>query len=93
MSSLRRTLGHIAILAALSVFLTACGGSSGGNNGGGPMTPLPPPLPPPPPPPTSFNQVVLDEFAATADDTDPRAVDGLDLTFDEDPAAFDSLLQ
>ena len=92
MRSLHRTLTRAVGIALVSLIVSGCGGSgNGGNNmGGGPVAPPPPP---PPPPPTSFNQVVLDEFANTADDTDPRPVDVLDLEFDDDPAAFDSLLQ
>ena len=53
----------------------------------------PPPPPPAPPAQTAFSQFVQDQFAATADDTDPEPVDDVDFAFDEDPAAFDSLLQ
>lgn len=77
----------ILIAGALmtSMFVAACG--SGSNN-------VPIVMPPPPPPaPTSFNRFVVDQFAVTADDTDPVAVDDEDFAFDEDPAAFDSLLQ
>lgn len=52
--------------------------------------------PPPPPPPetTSFTGFVHDQFAATADDTDPVPVDDVDFDFDaeDDPDAFDDLL-
>lgn len=52
-----------------------------------------PPPPPPPPEPVSFTQFVKDQVAATADDTDPEAVDDVEFTFDaeEDPNAFDDL--
>lgn len=71
----------------LAFALVGCGSD------GSSQVAVPPPPPPPPPAPTSFNQFVVDQFAATADDTDPVAVDDEDFAFDEDPAAFDSLLQ
>ena len=42
---------------------------------------------------TSFNQFVKDQLAATADDTEPRSVNGIEFAFDNaDPAAFDDVL-
>jgi hypothetical protein len=57
----------------------------------------PPATEPPPPPPEPeavvFNQFVKDQFAATADDHDPVAVDETEFSFDDDdPNAFDELL-
>lgn len=85
---IKQRLSLFAGALIASLFVAACGSS--GND-----TPvvMPPPPPPPPPAPTSYNQFVVDQFAATADDTDPVAVDDEDFAFDEDPAAFDSLLQ
>jgi hypothetical protein len=53
----------------------------------------PPPPPPPEPEAVVFNQFVNDQFAATADDSDPVAVDDTAFSFDDDdPNAFDDLL-
>jgi len=73
------------IAGTLLALVLAAGCSSGGSD-----TPV---VMPPPPAPTSFNQFVDDQFAATADDTDPVSVDDVDFAFDEDPAAFETLLQ
>jgi len=45
----------------------------------------------PPPPASTFNTFVLQQFAATADDTSPQEINGTTFTFSEDPNAFDSL--
>lgn len=80
---------HGTAMLLVFALLTGCGSDSPD-----PVIVIPPPPPPPPPPmATSFNQFVVDQFAATAEDTDPVAVDDEDFAFDEDPAAFDSLLQ
>ncbi len=74
----------------LSLVLAGCGSS-----GSDPVVVTPPPPPPPPPPPTDFTTFVTDQFAATSDTTDPVEVDDEDFAFadDENPNAFDSLLQ
>ncbi|MEM7276737.1 MAG: hypothetical protein AAF385_01320 [Pseudomonadota bacterium] len=84
--------GNTRKLLALAVFGVLLGACSGGS-GDAPSIPVPPPPPPPPPPPIAFNMFVQDQFAATADNTDPVAVDDEDFAFDDDPAAFESLLQ
>jgi hypothetical protein len=84
MKSLKLTLASATLLLAL----TACG-----SDGGGGLTNPPPPTPPAPPAPTSFSLFVADQFATTADNTDPVAADDEDFVFDEDPAVYDSLLQ
>lgn len=58
-----------------------------------PQQPAPPPAPPPPET-VSYTQFVVDQFAATADDTDPVSIEGTDFDFDseDDPGAFDDLL-
>ena len=80
---MKRLYLKLAAVASL-LMLSACGS----DGGGGITNP-----PPPPPAPTSFSQFVVDQFATTADDTDPVEVDDEDFDFDEDPAAFDGLLQ
>lgn len=90
MRTVKKRLTFTALIALLAIFLGACGGSS---SSAVVAPPAPPPPPPPPPPPVQFNQFVQNEFAATADDTDPQPVDDVDFIFDEDPTAFDSLLQ
>ena len=79
----------LVIFAGIAAMLSACGGSGSSS---GPVF-VPPPPPPPPPAQTAFSQFVQDQFAATADDTEPEPVDDVDFAFDEDPTAFDSLLQ
>lgn len=85
MSRTTKTTRKVLTITACGVLLSACGGGSD-------LPTLPPP-PPPPPPPVAFNQFVVDQFNATADDTDPVPVDDDDFAFDDDPAAFDSVLQ
>ena len=85
MSSIKKSL--IAMVIGGVVTLSACGSDSN------PPVVVEPP-PPPPPAPVSFSGFVKDQFAATADDTDPEEVDGIDFEFDadDDPDAFDDLL-
>ncbi len=52
-----------------------------------------PPPNPPPPAATDFSEFVREQFAATADDTDPVGVDETEFDFSEDPMAYDDLLQ
>lgn len=58
--------------------------------------PLAPPPAPPPPEPASvdFTSFVIEQFAATADDTDPEPVDEADFSFNDqdNPDAFAELL-
>lgn len=77
------------LTAAALVAMTLMAGCETGSN----STPVVMPAPPPPPAAKSFNQFVVDQFAATADDTKPIAVDDEEFAFDEGPSAFDSLLQ
>ncbi len=72
----------------LALVLAGCGSS-----GSDPVVVTPPP--PPPPSPTDFTTFVIDQFATTSDTTDPVEVDDEDFAFadDENPSAFDSLLQ
>lgn len=74
------------------VVLVLAGCDSSGDD---PVVVTPPPPPPPPPAPTEFTTFVKDQFANTSDMTDPVDVDDVDLAFsdDDDPAAFDDLLQ
>lgn len=89
MSALTRRISRLVVLLVVSGIAVACGGGSSTS-----APPAPPPPPPPPPPmQTSFDQFVQDQFAVTADDTDPQSVDGEDFAFQEDPTAFDGLLQ
>ena len=73
----------------LALALGAC--SSSGDD---PVVVAPPP-PPPPPAPTEFSTFVKDQFANTSDMTDPEDVDDEDFAFsdNDDPTAFDDLLQ
>lgn len=88
MKILQLKKGFIGV--ALSLLLGACGS----DNNGAVQVPPPPPPPPPPPMAVDFTPFVKAQFAATADDTDPVAVDDTDFDFnDEDnPDAFDDLL-
>lgn len=81
----RTLLGAIAALAL--------GGCS--SSGDDPVAVAPPPPPPPPPAPTEFTTFVKDQFANTSDMTDPVDVNNEDLAFsdNDDPTAFDDLLQ
>jgi hypothetical protein len=75
-------------LAAAAILVTGgCGGSDYGGS-------APPPPPPPPPMATDYTQFVKAQFAATADTTDPEAVDGTDFALNDqdNPGAFDDLL-
>ncbi len=81
---------RMALLAmATSIAVAGCGGGSSS-----PPPEEPPPPPPPPPAAIDFTTFVTDQFAATADDTDPEPVDDTDFEFnDEDnPDAFSGLL-
>ena len=80
------------IALVLSLGLYGCSDSGNARVGQPPGMMSPPP--PPPPPPVNFTTFVKDQFAATADDTDPQSVDDADFAFtdDDNPAAFDDLL-
>ena len=86
MKMARRTL----LSTMLALALGACGSS-----GDDPVVVVPPPPPPPPPAPTNFTTFVKDQFANTSDMTDPEAVDDEDFAFsdNDDPTAYDDLLQ
>lgn len=47
--------------------------------------------PPPPPPESTFNLFVLEQFADTANDTEPAETNDRAFTFSENPNAFNSL--
>ena len=81
-----KALNAPILLAAFGIALAACGG--------GYDAPAPQEPPPPPPAAVNFTTFVNDQFAATADDTDPAAVDETDFEFmdDENPDAFSDLL-
>lgn len=87
MKPTNRSLRLAMVLIAASAGLAACGSSNDAE--------IPPPvIPPPPPPPVVFSDFVKQQFAATADDTDPEPVDETDFAFDdqEDTDAFNDLL-
>jgi hypothetical protein len=78
----------VAVLVVTGGIVAAgCGSSS---------SPPPPGDPPPPPPPAAvdFTVFVKDRFAATADDSDPEAVDETVFEFNDqdNPDAFSDLL-
>jgi hypothetical protein len=79
---------RVAVLV-LTVGIAAAGCGSSSN-------PPPPgnPPPSPPPPAVDFTAFVNDRFAATADDSDPEAVDETDFEFNDqdNPDAFSDLL-
>lgn len=81
-----RLRGTMLAMAA-SMAVAGCGSDS-----------LPPPIepmpPPPPPAAVDFTGFVIEQFAATADDTDPVAVDDMDFEFNDqdNPDAFAELL-
>lgn len=76
-----------------AILLFALAGCDSNGNGG--MVVVPPPPPPPPPAATEFTGFVKAQFAATSDTTDPVEVDDEDFAFsdNDDPAAYDDLLQ
>jgi hypothetical protein len=87
---MNRTSILSGLLAGLLLAVAGCDS----NSYGGSSTMPPPPPPPPPPQATDFAGFVKDQFAATADDTDPVDVDDEDFAFSDqdDAAAFDDLL-
>ncbi|MDP9199003.1 MAG: hypothetical protein M3O07_07300 [Pseudomonadota bacterium] len=76
----------VMLAMAASITVAGCDGSSSRS----------PPPPPPPPPPTTvdFTSFVIDQFAATADDTESEPVDDTDFAFNDqdNPDAFSELL-
>ncbi|MEQ8205529.1 MAG: hypothetical protein RIA65_05080 [Woeseia sp.] len=78
-----------AMFAGTLVLLVLAGCGSSRDRG---MVIVPPP---PPPPPTEFTTFVKAQFAATSDTTDPEDVDSEDFAFsaNDDPTAFDDILQ
>lgn len=80
------------LMIAVGLALSAGGIAACGSSNEDTIPPLNPP--PAPPPPVVFSDFVADQFASTADDTDPAAVDDVDFLFDaqDDPNAFDDLL-
>lgn len=80
--------------AMIGIGVTLLLGACGSDNNRSVQVPPPPPPPPPPPMAVDFTPFVKAQFDATADDTDPVAVDDTDFAFnDEDnPGAFDDLL-
>ena len=82
-----RTVRNLLFAGVLAIGAAAC--SSGADD----LTPVIPD-PPPPPPPVVFTDFVKGQFDATADNTDPVAVDDEEFAFDDldNPAAYDDLL-
>ncbi len=74
-------------IGLLMVVISGCENSSGG----APVVAVQPSSPSP----TDFSTFVVDQFAATSDTTDAVDVDEADFSFadDENPHAFDSLIQ
>ena len=77
----RRHRRDRTVSGAAAVLALVAAGCSGADDAIGPA-----------PEPATFNTFGLDQFAETADDTDPVPINGLELTFDDDPVAFDALL-
>ncbi len=89
---------HIKRLGIALLALAACGAMLGCSDGGSSApppvaTPSPPEAPPAPPAAVDFTGFVTDQFAATADTTDPEQVDDKEFDFkDEDnPDAYSGL--
>ncbi|HAN27159.1 MAG TPA: hypothetical protein DCP75_05470 [Haliea salexigens] len=83
----------LALLAFVAC--TAITGCSDSDTMAPPVVAPPTPEPPPEPPAAiGFTDFVTDQFAATADTTDPEQVDDKDFTFDDEdnPDAFSGLL-
>lgn len=87
MRSFRFRLTMLAMAASMAV--ASCGSSDRP-----PAIEPMPPSPPPPPAAVDFTGFVIEQFAATADDTDPVAVDDMDFEFNDqdNPDAFAELL-
>lgn len=93
MRSFRLSVAMLALAAGI-----AMGGCSDSSDNS-PITnqpPVAPPAPGPAPEPVvvDFTRFVIDQFAATADDTEPESVDDTDFEFNdqENPDAFSGLL-
>ncbi|MGB5579560.1 MAG: hypothetical protein WBM54_05125 [Woeseia sp.] len=83
----------VSVLLALGTFgLAACGSNNADSI---PVFETPPTPPAPPVPPQSYTLFVKDQFANTADNTDPVEINDVDFNFDnaENPRAFDDLLR
>lgn len=78
-------LGLAGLVLSATMAISACDSSDGGGRNNEP--------PPVTPNETAFNDFVRDQFAVTPDDNDPVAVDDMEFTFNDDPNAFDDLLQ
>lgn len=87
MTPSRSKIATLLLVSGLA--LSGCGSS---NNA--PPPAAPPPPPPPPPQAVDFTGFVSEQFAMTADDTDPVSVDKTDFEFNDqdDPDAFNDLL-
>lgn len=74
----------VMLAMAASITVAGCDGSSSRS----------PPPPPPPPTTVDFTSFVIDQFAATADDTESEPVDDTDFAFNDqdNPDAFSELL-
>ncbi len=88
MTPRRNSIATLLLVSGL--VLAGCGSS----NTPPPAEPPPPPPPPPPPQAVDFTEFVREQFAMTADDTDPVSVDDTDFAFNDqdDPDAFNDLL-
>ncbi len=85
----------LAMVASITLVGCSGGSSSSAPPNQPPAAPAPPaPAPEPEPTTVDFTAFVLDQFAATADDSDPESVDDIDFEFNdqEDPDAFSELL-
>lgn len=87
----------------IASLILVCGFTLSGcnsNNNDAPLVIEPPAAPPPEeepapdPQPVDFTTFVGEQFAMTADDSDPQPVDDVDFEFNDqdDPAAFENLL-
>ncbi len=75
---------RLCFAGLVSIGLAACDNYDDGMTGG---------PDPEPPAPVDLTTWVKNQFATTADDTDPVDVDETEFEFSDDPAAYDDLLQ
>ncbi|WP_341938629.1 hypothetical protein [Marinimicrobium sp. C2-29] len=89
-------------MVSLPLMLVGCGGSGGSDHSGGVAEPPAPdptpkldPTPETDPVDNSFSSFVIDQFAATSDETDSQPVDDRQFTFDDEQNsdAFNGLFE